>query len=433
VVFCRHPTIVNFSTGQKQEPMGAEIVSGSYFPVLGVLPALGRLIDESDDLQPGAHPVVVLSYDYWQTGFGSAPDVVGRKVLVNNFPMTVIGVASATFRGVDLGEVPALWIPAMMKRQATPEWDRLLDRRARWMHVFGRLKPGVTAEQAKAGLQPWFKSMLEADTRREGFPRVTAEQRRNFLASTIDVIPASQGRSNLRRRLDGPLWVLMVGTLLLLLSASLNVASLFLARGAARGREIRTRMALGASRGRITGLLLADSMLIALGGGVLGLVLAPSVSHVLLSFLPQDVVRVDLTSQMDQRVFAFAFVVSVVTGALCGLAPAWQARRVPLICWLKERSGSTAAGGLRLRKGLVVGQMAFTLILLVGAGLFVQTLARLQAKGPGFATANLLTFRSTRPGAATRAQSPVGSCGMCSHSCVPFPKWRMPPLRGWIC
>jgi predicted permease len=393
-VFCRHPTTVNLArgAGQKAELAGAEIVSGSYFPVLGVSPVLGRLIDDSDDLRPGEHPVVVLSHAYWQTALGGAPDVVGRKVLVNGFPMTVIGVAATAFRGVDIGEVPAVWIPAAMKKQATPEWDRLLDRRARWMHVFGRLRPGITAEQAQAGLQPWFKSMLDADTRREGFPRVTADQREQFLASTITVRPASQGRSDLRRTLDRPLTVLMSGTLLLLLLASLNVASLFLARAAARGREIRTRIALGASRSRITTLLLADSMLIALGGGALGLVIAPAVSRTLLSFLPQDGAAVDLTSRMDGRVFAFAFLVSVTTGALCGLAPAWQAGRVSLISWLKERSPGGPLGSVRARKALVVGQMAFTLILLVGAGLFVQTLARLRAQGPGFETAHMVTF-----------------------------------------
>jgi putative ABC transport system permease protein len=222
---------------------------------------------------------------------------------------------------------------------------------------------------------------------------VSAQQRDEFLASSMIVLPASQGRSNLRRTLDRPLWVLMAGTLLLLLLASLNVASLFLARGVARSREIRTRMALGASRGRITGLLLVDSMLIAFGGGLLGLVVAPAVSQMLLSLLPRNVVGFDLTSRLDGRVFVFAFVVSGVTGALCGLAPAWQAGRTPLISWLKERSSSTGANGVRLRKALVVGQMAFTLILLVCAGLFVQTLARLHAKGPGFPTTNLLTFR----------------------------------------
>ena len=184
----------------------------------------------------------------------------------------------------------------------------------------------------------------------------------------------------------------MAGTLLLLLLASLNVASLFLARGAARAREIRTRMALGASRGRISGLLLTDSLVIALAGGLLGLVVAPIVSRTLLSFLPQDVGQVALTSGINRRVFAFAFGVSLLVGAFCGLAPAWQARRIPLMSALKERAGSSVQG-VRLRKALVIGQVAFTLILLVCAGLFVQTLVHLHAKGPGFATDRLLTFR----------------------------------------
>src|SRR5262249_50315708 len=160
--------------------------------------------------------------------------VVGRRVLVNNVPMTVVGVAAARFRGIDIGQVPVVWIPAAMKKAATPEWDFLLNRRARWMQVFGRLRPGVTAEEAQAGLQPWFKAMLAEDTRREGFPQVTAEQRAEFLASTLVLRPGSQGHSLLRPQMTQPVVVLMAGTLLLLLLASLNVASLFLARGAAR-------------------------------------------------------------------------------------------------------------------------------------------------------------------------------------------------------
>jgi predicted permease len=388
-VFCRHPTRANLSTGRQPEPVAIEIVSGSYFGVLGVRPELGRLIDQSDDLVPEARPVVVMSYDYWKNKLGGVPDVVGSKVLVNNHPMTVIGIAPATFRGVDLGQGPALWIPAMMKRQATPEFDELFNRRAHWMHIFGRLKPGISAEQAKAGLQPWFHSMLENDTNRAGFPRLTADQRRSFLASTIDVIPAPYGRSDLRNGLREPLLVLMAGTFLLLLLACVNVANLFLARGAARMGEVTTRLALGASRGRITGQLLADSMLIALGGGLLGLLVAPAVSEVLLSFLSDD-----LSPQIDHRVFLFAFLVCMATGGLCGLAPAFQAGRIPLISSLKERSRIATGGGVRLRKALVAGQMAFTLILLIGAGLFVQTLARLHSRGPGFAGSSLLMFRA---------------------------------------
>ena len=170
-VFCRAPFSVNLSIGDTPEPANAEVVSGSYFSVLGVRPALGRLIEESDDLQPGAHPVVVVSFDYWRNRLGGTNDVIGRKVRINNYPMTVIGVAGAGFRGVDWGEVPSLWIPAMMKKHATPEFDWLSDRRGRWVHVFGRLKPGIGLQQAQAGLQPWFKAMLEADTHRDGWPR----------------------------------------------------------------------------------------------------------------------------------------------------------------------------------------------------------------------------------------------------------------------
>jgi predicted permease len=391
-VLCRFPTGVMLASGEgrQAQPVGAEIVSGSYFPVLGVAPAVGRLLDEQDDVQPGAHPVVVTSYVYWQSALGGARDVVGRKVLLNGFPMTVVGVASPRFRGMDIGEVPAVWIPASMKAQATPEWDRLLDRRAGFMQVFGRLRPGVGADEAQAGLQPWFKAMLDEDTRREGFPRVTAEQRAQFLAATIAVRPAPLGRSNFRQRMDRPLVVLMAGTLLLLLLASLNVASLFLARAAARSREIRTRIALGASRVRIATLLLADSLLVALAGGALGLVVAPLVSRALLSFLPQEAAGVDLSPAMDGRVFVFAFLVSALAGVLCGMAPAWRAERVSLIGSLKQRW--SGAADIRARKALVVGQIAFTLILLVGAGLFVQTLARLVGQGPGFETAHVVTF-----------------------------------------
>ncbi len=337
--------------------------------------------------------MVVLSHDYWRNHLEGAEDVVGRKVLVNDYPMTVVGVAPASFRGVDVGTVPALWIPAMMTEQVAllePDWGRLFDRRTFWMHVFARLKPGVTAEWAKVGLQPWFTSMLEADTQREGFPSVTAEQRRAFLASTIDVRPAARGLSGLHRSLETPLWLLMSGTGLLLLLASLNVAGLLVARAAARRRELTTRMALGASRGRITGQLLVESFLITLGGAGLGLLAAPAVSGVLLSLLARD--NAALSAGLEPRVFLFTVLASLATAAVCGLAPALTTGRLPLMGSITERSRLATGGDARLRKALVVGQMAFTLILLIGAGLFVQTLVRLYAKGPGFATSPLLMF-----------------------------------------
>ncbi len=390
-VFCRHPTTVNLSTGGEPRPVLAEIVSGTYFPVLGVRPYLGRLIGESDDLQKDAHPVVVLAYEYWANTLGAPADIVGRKILLNNHPMTVIGVAEPRFSGMDVGEAAALWVPAMMKRIVTPGWDRLLDRRARWMHIFGRLRPGVTAEAAKAGLQPWFKSVLDSDRQLEGFPKTTPEQLRSFLASYIDVMPASQGRSNLRRTMTGPLWVLLTGTGLLVLLACSNVASLLLARGAAREREIMTRIALGASRGRLAKQLLTEGMLIALAGGALGIAAAPAASAALIAFLPQEVSRASLTSDLDGRVLLFTLLVSIATGLLCGIAPALQAGKLSLMTALRDRAPNT--GGVRLRRMLVVGQIAFTLLLLICAGLFLQTLSRLHDKGPGFETSHLLMFQ----------------------------------------
>jgi predicted permease len=390
-VFCRHPTLVNFSAGRDHQPVLAEIVSGTYFTVLGVRPHLGRLIAESDDVQRDAHPVVVISHAYWASSLGSPADIVGRKVLLNNQPMTVIGVAEPGFNGMDVGEAAVLWVPAMMKRQATPGWDRLLDRRARWMHVFGRLKPGVTAASSMAGLQPWFKLVLQSDMTLESFPKTTPEQLRAFLGSYLDVTPASHGRSNMRRAMAGPLWVLMGGTALLVLLACSNVASLLLARGAARGREVVTRIALGASRGRIANQLLIESMVISLAGGLLGILAAPAVSAALLSFLPQDAARTSLTTDLNLRVLLFALFVSLATGALCGMAPALHAGRLPLVTALRDRAPS--GGGVRLRRALVIGQMAFTLIMLIAAGLFLKTVSSLYAKGPGFATDGLLMFQ----------------------------------------
>src|SRR6266540_3442695 len=358
---CRAATTVNLSTGGEYRPAAAEIVSGSYFPVLGVSAALGRVLGSDDDGTPGANPVVVLSYDFWKTQFASAPDVIGRKVLVNQNPMTVIGFAN------------------------------LLDRRMRWMQVLGRLRPDVTAAQAQAGLQPWFKAMLDEDTRRAGFPRVTAERRQRFLASTLVLTPAPQGHSPLRRRLAQPLWVLLAATAVLLGLACLNVAGLFLARGSARAREISTRLALGASRRRISRQFLADGVLLALTGGTLGVLLAPLAMQALIAFLPRDAAANALHSTVDSRLLLFTFLVSVAAGILSGFAPALQAGRASFISSLRERGG-TGFGGVPLRKAIVTVQIAFTLILVSGGALFVRTLTGLMAKGPGFATPSLVSF-----------------------------------------
>jgi len=388
-VFARAPTSVNLAFGDRAESASAEIVTGSYFRVLGVGALLGQVIDDADDDQPGAHPVVVLSADYWRSRLGGPPDIVGRTVLINTHPMTVIGVADTSFRGIDWGNVPSVWIPMMMKGQATPDFDWLFDRRGRWLHVFGRLKAGATPEQAQAALQPWFKAMLQADTMREDWPRVTANQQQRYLAAWLQVLPASHGRSDLRGRLERPLVVLLAATTLVLLLACLNVANLSLARGAAGRRETALRMALGARRGRIVRELLVQSLLLAAADALVGVAVAPAVDRALLSFLPQGAATIDLSADLNPRVFAFALAAACATAVLFSLAPAFRAARVDPAIALKEES-TTIGAGIGVRKALVVAQIALALVLLVGASLFVRTLGSLRAKGPGFATTNLI-------------------------------------------
>jgi predicted permease len=351
-VLCRAEIQVNLTAGGDPRRVAAEIVSGSYFPVLGV----------------------------------------GRKVLIGNHPMTVVGVAAAGFRGVDVGAVPAFWIPTSMYADANFNTDEdLLNSPTRWLQILARLRPSVSAEQAQAGLLPWFRPWLEDSARRPGFPMISADRRRGYLASTLEITSAPQGHSPLRRRLSQPLWLLFAATGVLLGLACLNVAGLFLARGSARGREIGTRLALGASRGRIGRQLLSDSLLLAVAGGVLGAAVAPLAIRGLIAFLPHELAANALSGALSFRLLAFAFFASVAAGLLSGLAPALHAGGDSLVSSLRERAG-TGFGGVRLRKCIVTLQVAFSLILVIGAALLVRTLAGLQAKGPGFDTSSLLSF-----------------------------------------
>jgi predicted permease len=388
-LFARKPTSVHVSAGTVPQPAAAELVSGSYFSVLGIGAALGRVLDQADDRAPGAHPVVVLSFDYWKNRLGAPAGIVGQSLLINGHTMTVVGVAEAGFRGIDPLEAPALWLPVMMQRQASPDYAGWLeDRRAKWLHVFGRLAPGVSRQQAQAAMGPWFKAVLDADTRREGFPTASEPLRRQYLASSLEVLPAAQGRSDQRATLEKPLVVLLASTGLVLLLACLNVANLFLARGFARRRELAVRAALGASGRRMGRELLVQAALVAVAGAAIGLVLAPLVASALMSFLPDTVV---LSAGVDGRVLVFALVVAAVTAVIFGVAPAVQAGRAQPALALKESSPGVS-GAVRLRRALVVGQIALALVLLVGAGLFLRTLASLRAQAE-VVRSELLTFR----------------------------------------
>ena len=393
-MFCRFPAAVSLSFGGDTERVAVELVSGTYFQVLGVRALLGRTFTTEEDQSPGGHPLVVLSHDYWKSRFSSDPAVIGKTVIVNGHNLTIVGVAAAGFSGVELEFVPQIFVPMMMKAQMTPLWDALKDRRSRFVNAFGRLKPGVTREAAKASLAPFFKGILEMEVKEAAFRNASVEARESFLRNILEVLPGSQGRSGLRRQLETPLLVLLGLTAGVLLIACANVANLLIARAAAREKEIAVRLAVGASRGRIVRLLIVESLVLALLGAVFGVALAYGTDRVVFSLLPSDASSLKLSPAPDLRTLLFTVAVAAATAFVFGLVPAFQAARPDLAPTLKDQAGAVAgaAGQARLRKTLVAIQVALSLLLLVGAGLFVRSLSNLRNLGPGFAAERLLAF-----------------------------------------
>ncbi|HTP33342.1 MAG TPA: ABC transporter permease [Candidatus Acidoferrales bacterium] len=393
-MFCRYGTGMSLSYGGKTELVVGELVSGNYFPVLGVGAALGRVFTAQDDLNQGGHPVAVLSYNYWQSRFAGDPGVIGKKVTVNGYPLTIVGVSRKGFEGVEPGNTVQIRVPMMMKREITgAQFYSLNNRRGRFVQVFGRLKPGMTLERAKAGLQPLFHQVLEMEVQQKEFARAAEDTRRNFLRMSMDLLPASKGRSFLRQQFENPLLALMAMVGLVLLIACSNVANLLIARASARQKEVAVRLALGAGRARLVAQLLEESLILSLAGGVLGVGLAILVDQALIGFLPQNITPFALSAIPNWRVLGFTLAISIATGVLFGLAPALQSTRPELAGTLKDQAGSVVGGtAVGLRKALVVAQVALSLLLLIGAGLFAQSLNNVKGISAGFQTENLLSF-----------------------------------------
>ena len=388
---------MSVSSDGRTERVDGELVSGTYFPVLGVGPALGRLFTAEDDKTPGGAPYAVLSYRYWLSRYAGNPDVIGKKLIVNGHPLTIIGVSQAGFDGTDPGKSPQVRVPVMMKA----EMDALgasfnynfKERRGRWVNVFGRMKPGVTEQQAKAALQPFFHQMLELEVREKAFAQTAPETRQRFLTMWIDLLPASKGDSELRRQFSSALLVLTAIVGLVLLIACANVANLLIARATARQKEIAVRLALGASRSRIISQLLIESLLLAITGGIAGLALAVWMDRALLAFLPTGNTPLTISSTPDWRIMSFNLAISLLTGIIFGLVPALQSTRPHLAGTLKDQVGSIAGGtSVGLRKALVAAQVTLSLLLLIGAGLFIRSLKNLKDLDPGFHTNNLVEF-----------------------------------------
>lgn len=393
-LMCRYTTPMSMTVGNTTERVPGELVSGNYFQVLGVGAARGRTFTPEDDKTPGGHPIAMLSYGFWRTRFAGDPNIIGKQVKLNGLSMTIIGVSPQGFDGTDPGLSPSIRVPMMMKAQMTPGWDDMKNRRSRWINVFGRLKPGATIEKAKAEMQTIFHQILEMEVKEKDFANATPYTRSQFLKSYIVMDPAGNGRSSLRQQFAKPLWVLMAVVGFVLLIACANVANLLIARASGRQKEIAIRLALGSSRGRLIQQLLVESTLLSVAGGILGLVFSLITVKLLLNFLPMDFFQLTLSSTPDFRVLGFTFGISILTGLLFGLAPALQTTRPDIAPTLKDQAGNVMGGGSQVyfRKALVIAQVTLSLLLLIGAGLFIQSLRNLKTLNPGFKTTNLIAF-----------------------------------------
>jgi len=373
-----HQIRVSINATEATTLQTGRLVTGNYFQMLGVNTPHGRLLGPSDDLTPGAHPVAVISDGFWRRSFNSNPAVIGQTILVNGQAFTIVGVAPEGFREVGPAGVPDVWLPMMMQPQLMPGPDYLVSRGIGWLHlVIGRLKSDVSMSQAQSRLETFVAHLAETDPAR-------FEKEYAFLARLNGLALPPEGR-----RIGAIVSALVMATVaLVLLIACANVANLLLARSTVRTKEIGIRLALGAGRVRLVRQLLTESLVVSLLGGVIGMLVASWVVDLVPAMIPPLPVGGALSIDLgiDWRVFAFTAGLSILVGVIFGLAPALHATRLPMLAALKEGIG-TSGGGIRqsrLQGALVVGQVAVSMTLLIGAGLFVRSLLEAKSFDAGF-------------------------------------------------
>jgi predicted permease len=380
--------------GGEPEEITIRLVSASYFATLGVPALVGQTFDARVEPPGGTVPHAVISYEYWQRRFGGRVDTIGLTIALRDGPLSVIGVAPPAFFGETVGERPDAWVPLAMQATVLPGRDWLHDEpgsveKVMWLHIFGRLRPGVPLERAQAdanvilqqGLAAYYGSMADA------------ARRARFLDQRLRLKEAATGASSLRSTFAEPLFVLLGAAALVLLIACANLGNLLLTRTAARNREMAVRLALGASRGRLVRQLLTESLCLATVGGLVGLVMAFLLREGLLRLVADTTIK--LPGAVDFRTLGFVFALTLAAGVILGLLPAWRITRTQTATGLREQGRGIAgsAAWARVGKLVVVGQLALSLPLLVGAGLLVRTLFNLQHIDLGYPKDDVLTIR----------------------------------------
>lgn len=363
-------------------PVEVQLVSGEYFPVLGVNAVTGRTLTIEDNKAPGAHPVAVINYSFWRNKLGGDVSIVGKSIKLKNQPFTIVGVTPPDFFGESVGRAPDLWVPLMMQ----PNFDRgesfLAMPNMGWLRVMARLEPGESRQQAQASLAVWL-SQVQSD---QGELGRNARRLRN-----VEVVPGSRGLSETRDKFSKQLWILTIVVGLLLLIACANVANLLLVRASARAKEVAVRLAIGAGRGRLIRQFLTESLLLAFAGALLGLILASWGSRLLLRMASEGAGPIPIDVSLNLRILGFTMLVALITAILFGLTPALSATRQDVNTALKMSTVATPR--LPLSRLLVVVQVALSLLLITGAGLFVQTLRNLRTRNLGFDADKVLQVR----------------------------------------
>ena len=377
--------------GQTMSSTGM-MVSGSYFPTLALRPALGRLFTPEDDKTIGGHFVAILSYDFWERDLGLDPTILGQIVTVNGHPMTVIGVAPQGFTGTTLGEKPRVYVPISMRAQMSPGFRGFENRRSYWVYTFGRLKPGVSMDRARVALNTIYKPIIETVEAplQQG---LSPETMNRFRQKEIVVEDGRRGQSTVQREAKVPLIMMFVVTGIVLLIACANIANLLLARAANRATEMAVRLSLGATRRQLIVQLLAESVILALIGGVASLVVARWTLGAISGMLPPEAAET-LTFTIEPAVFAFTGAAAILTGIVFGLFPALHSTRPALISTLRSGAGhlSGSKGATRFRSTLVTAQIALSTALLICAGLFIKSLDKVSRLDLGLDVENVSMF-----------------------------------------